>query len=85
MKWIVVLTLPSGGVWALGPDPKNPEANEGIALYPMDTTAPTVLKNVFGFQSESDAQKWMDGCAGLSPQGAKMMEHCKPMTAEQLQ
>lgn len=84
-KFILVLTMPSGSMWALGPDPRAPEKNRDLALFPIDKHKPSVLKGVFGFNTENEALKWIADTAKLSTQGAKLMERVTPMPADSLQ
>lgn len=86
MRYILVMTMPSGSRWALGPDPKAPpESREGIALYPISETTETFLGKVFGFDDYETAAAWMAEVSKLSEQGAKMMETVTPTKAEALQ
>ena len=83
MKWIIVLTMPSGSRWCLAPDPKG--SIDSIALFPIAAFQPTALKGVWGFETEAKAKEWIDETAKMSEQGAKLMAQCQPFLADSLQ
>ena len=70
-----------GGMWVLGPDPKNPEKKEGLALFPVDKTKPTMLNGVFGFSSKKEADEWIEKSSKLNPKTAELMERVSPQLA----
>jgi hypothetical protein len=84
-KFILVMTMPSGSLWVLGPDPKAPGKNEGIALFPMKAGEENVIKGAWGFASESEAFRFMKEVSELSDEGARLMEKVRPMPAEPIQ
>ena len=84
-RWIIILTLPSGSMFALGPNPKNLEDNTSLAMFPFDPTKENVLRGVFGFEDEPSAIEWLEEGKKLSPQSEKLFSQCKPMEASELQ
>ncbi len=75
-KWVLVLTLPSGNLYVLGPK------DDGLALFPVTRGQPNLLKGVFGFDTESEARTWMAQTAALSEKGARLLETVQPMLSE---
>ena len=75
-KWILVLTMPSGTRWVLA------ERENVLALFPISGKEDTTLKQVFAFDSESEAQAWIKKTSSLSTRGSELMDRVKPELAE---
>lgn len=71
--------MKSGSVWGLG------EREGSLALFPLEHGKYTILKGVFGFDSEFEALHWIEETAKLSEQGARLVERVKPHLADELQ
>lgn len=78
-KWVLVLTMPSGGRWVLA------ERGGCLALFPVSNTEPTPLREVFGFDTEAEAREWMRKTSDMSEQGAELLGRVEPLLAEALQ
>lgn len=79
MLWVILLTMPSGSLFVLAPDPAGDKT--ALALFPVEKGKETPIKGAFGFPTEEDAKGWIDATASMSEQGKKMMEMCKPHLA----
>lgn len=77
--------MPSGSMFALGPNPKEVGDQNSLALYPFDPTKEAVLRGVFGFETEAAAIEWLDEGKKLSPQSEKLFSQCRAMEASELQ
>lgn len=85
-KWILMLTMPSGSKFVLGPNPKNkPKENDktgyGLALFPMQEIT-KINFEIFSFGSEIDAYKFMRDCAEINDKGRDLMKLVIPVFAE---
>ena len=78
-KWLLVLVMPSGGMWVLG------ERQNTLALFPAEQGKEQVFKGIFGFDTREAALEWMKKSGELNPKSAELMERVVPMLGEELQ